>query len=408
MEQEEDEGAALVARLEAERVEWRLRICHEARVLQQDPLFRYEPVLDQEAFRRDGVWVLPGIYTEAATARLLEACKRIQRCNDEWVNHDWLAPPMRAAWTAAGLRPPSALAPSKMRESLTGGTQKGARDSSTKPGLFDGSDFIGLQEDRRAPHMQGFCPEAFACGYDPMLLNAFTHPQMLALQRQMLGSELRFDHCLVFNRKAGFPGGMWHSHAYTQDGQGQTTRNPPLGEVRNLLYPEGFEQYDDGGLSVVRGGHLYRDHTLREKNDDEMDAGWLAGRLHPITAHPLVRERLALPPGSLVAALTHAPHYVDRRRSGVRYGALMVYANPDPQRRLPRDLVRRYHSELSEAEKQKVRSREPYGDDVQLLRRSAVTPTTHVDSVPVEWVELAAAGEVPGVCGQHANLFTEE
>ena len=58
--------------------------------------------------------------------------------------------------------------------------------------------------------------------------------------------------------KQGFPGGGWHSHAYTEDGLGPTTRNPPLGEVRNLLYPDGFEQDDDGGLSVVRGGHLHR------------------------------------------------------------------------------------------------------------------------------------------------------
>ena len=150
----------------------------------------------------------------------------------------------------------------------------------------------------------------------------------------------------------------------------------------------------------MRGGHLYRDHTLREEDDEAMDAGWLAGKRHPITNKPLVRERLALPPGSLVAALTHAPHYVDRRRSGVRYGALLVYANPDPQRRLPRNLVRRLQSELSEEEK--AQATEPY------VRRSAVTPTTHADSVPVEWVRLAAEGKVPGVSGQHADLFTEE
>jgi len=71
---------------------------------------------------------------------------------------------------------------------------------------------------------------------------------MLSLQRQMLGAQLRFDHCLVFNRKGGFAGGGWHSHAYTEDGLGPTTRNPTLGEVRNLLYPDGFKQHDDGGL----------------------------------------------------------------------------------------------------------------------------------------------------------------
>ena len=33
--------------------------------------------------------------------------------------------------------------------------------AAVSPGLFDGSDFKGLQEDRRAPFLQGFCPEAF-------------------------------------------------------------------------------------------------------------------------------------------------------------------------------------------------------------------------------------------------------
>ena len=46
----------------------------------------------------------------------------------------------------------------------------------------------------------------------------------------------------------GFAGGGWHSHAYSEDGLGPTTRNPTLGEVRNLLYPDGFKQHDDGGL----------------------------------------------------------------------------------------------------------------------------------------------------------------
>ena len=187
-------GVILVAQLEKERAAWRAKLCDEARLLQQDPLFQYDPVIDQEQFRRDGVVVLPGVYTETATERLTRACQSIQRLNDLWVNKDWLDPLTVAGWAAAGLRPPSALASPELRQRLTGGTQLGARDSSSSPGLFDGSDFKGLQEDKRAPYLQGFCPEAFACGYDAMLLNAYTHPQMLALQRQMLGADLRFDH----------------------------------------------------------------------------------------------------------------------------------------------------------------------------------------------------------------------
>ena len=189
-----DIGVELISHLEKERAAWRARICEEARQLQQEPLFQYDPVIDQEQFRRDGVLVLPGVYTPAATQRLTLACQRIQRLNDQWVNKDWLDPVTVAGWKAAGLRPPTRLAPSELRGSMTGGTQLGARDSSSSPGLFDGSDFKGLQEHKRAPYLQGYCPEAFACGYDAMLLNAYTHPQMLALQRQMLGADLRFDH----------------------------------------------------------------------------------------------------------------------------------------------------------------------------------------------------------------------
>lgn len=189
------EGVELIRHtLENERAAWRARICEEAHRLQQEPLFQYDPVIDQEQFRRDGILVLPAVYTELAATRLTHACQRIQRLNDKWVNKDWLDPLAVAGWVAAGLRPPTRLASAELRETMTGGTQLGARDSSSSPGLFDGSDFKGLQEDKRAPYLQGYCPEAFACGYDAMMLNAYTHPQMLALQRQMLGADLRFDH----------------------------------------------------------------------------------------------------------------------------------------------------------------------------------------------------------------------
>eukprot|EP01051_Picozoa_sp_SAG22_P001168 SAG22_NODE_43_length_25304_cov_5.394644_20_plen_843_part_00 len=416
-------GQQLVVRLEADRAAWRHQLCAEAARLQSEPLFRCDPVLDKEAFRRDGVWVLPGICTEAAAARLTEACKNIQRFSDQWVNKDWLAPPMPAAWAAAGLRAPAHLASPQLRARLTGGTQLGARDGSARPGLFDGSDFNGLQDNRRAPFLQGFCPEAFAVGYDAMFLNAFTHPQMLALQRQMLGGspDIRLDHCTVMNRKAGYPGGTWHTHAYLEDGLGPTTQNPVLGEVRNLLYPGGFEARDDGGLSVVRGAHLYREHNLNispprttdgddaggawlEVRDSAMDA-WLADKPHPVTKRPLVRERLALPPGSLVACLTHAPHAVDRRLAGrgTRWNALLCYANADPEKRLPR----RFDRNANRAEPERLL--DPAVARVRNgVRRSASIPTTHADSVPVEWSRLAAAGHVPGVAGQHAALFLDD
>ena len=153
----------------------------------------------------------------------------------------------------------------------------------------------------------------------------------------------------------------------------------------------------------MRGGHLYRDHTLREEDDEAMDAGWLAGKRHPITNEPLVRERLALPPGSLVAALTHAPHYVDRRRSGVRYGALLVYANPDPQRRLPRNLVRRFQSELSE----EARKGDGAGVAVLVdhrpsppaLARALCARRVSMQLLRAQFIRTITSGAVCGACG---------
>ena len=202
---------------------------------------------------------------------------------------------------------------------------------------------------------------------------------------------------LVFNRKAGFIGGGWHTHAYSEDGLGRTIKIPRLGEVRNLIYPQGFRMVDDGGLGVVRGGHLYRDHTLRARDDEEMDTKWLAGKSHPITGKPLVREHLELPPGSLVAALTHVPHVVGPRKEGVRHAALMVYANPDHSCTLPQERIRGDPQSTQLSEKERL--------ELNFLRRSAFTPTTHADGVPIEWRRLAAAGRVPGVDGVHANLF---
>ena len=338
--------------LDTQRRHWRRQICCEARRLQLEPIFRYDPVLDENVFRCDGVWVLPGVFTEAATSRLIQACENIQRYNDAWVNCDWRAPSRLTAWAAAGLRPPSqGLAPAAVRAAMTGGTQLGARDSkdgtsvynSAHTSIFEGSDFVGLRTDKRAPFLHGFCPESFVPGYDPFMLNVLTHPQMLALQTQMLGSDIRLDHNTCMNRKEGFPGQDWHTHAYSEDGLGPTNRAPTLGLVRNLLYPGGFERDGDGGLSVIRGGHLYRDHKMKAANDAELKSTWLKGKCHPITGEPLTIEKLALPRGSLVACLSHAPHRVDARgqHRGMRHNVLVAYANPDPMRKLPRSVERR-------------------------------------------------------------------
>ena len=59
---------------------------------------------DQDAFMRDGVAVLRGVMTPAATRRLRASCERVQELNDEWLDHDWLEP---AQWEQMGWRPPT-------------------------------------------------------------------------------------------------------------------------------------------------------------------------------------------------------------------------------------------------------------------------------------------------------------
>ena len=190
---------------------------------------------------------------------------------------------------------------------------------------------------------------------------------------------------------------LWGAqHAYSEDGLGPTTRLPPIGQTRNLLYPEGFSATNDGGLKVVRGAHLYRENQLSldldptphhptldpddaasshlERDDDAMER-WLEDRPHPITGRPLAIERLELPRGSLVACVSHAPHAVDARapEAGVRYNALLSYAVPDLTGAVPPSVERRAGGKLR---------------------------------LPTEWERLAAAGEVPGVEAGGSSLFS--
>ena len=140
------------------------------------------------------------------------------------------------------------------------------------------------------------------------------------------------DHNTLLNRKAGYTGTQWHAHPHHEDGMGPTTEVPALGQVRSLVYPEGFGAGKDGGLRVVPGGHLYRQARLEPNSDecastpsltphpvtagvcrppedwtqdDEVFAAeWLAGKTHPITGQPLEIVELELPPGSIVSCLS--------------------------------------------------------------------------------------------------------
>jgi hypothetical protein len=78
-------------------------------------------------------------------------------------------------------------------------------------------------------------------------------------------AEIRFDHNTLLSRRS-FIGQHWHSHNYVEDNFGATTTpgGARLKLCRSLIYPDGFKAYNDGGLKVVPGAHLYRSRDLQD------------------------------------------------------------------------------------------------------------------------------------------------
>ena len=106
------------------------------------------------------------------------------------------------------------------------------------------------------------------------------------------------------------------------------------GFVRIFFYVNGFEAHD-AGLKVVPGSHLFRDQTIRATSDDELSAGWMAGKRHPITGEPLSIEELSVPEGTVILMWTHAAHGVNPRlpASDTRWTVVYAYRNPGRESR---------------------------------------------------------------------------
>lgn len=176
-------------------------------------------------------------------------------------------------------------------------------------------------EDLIKANVQDPLPNRNAAEYDSYLESLIAHPQMLALARQVLGDNLRFDHCVTLNRPVGNQGLRWHSHEYAED-------DPTLGFVRIFFYINGFT-LGDANLKVVPGSHLYRDRSINALTDDELRAGWLAGKTHPLSGEPLQIEQLAAPPGTVALMWTHAAHAVHPKQStATRWCVVYAYRNP--------------------------------------------------------------------------------
>ena len=174
---------------------------------------------------------------------------------------------------------------------------------------------------------EGYKPGAYAAEYNGYLESLIGHPQLLELARDVLGDEIRFDHCVALNRPPGNRGLGWHSHEYGDD-------EPTLGFLRIFFYVNGFE-HEDGALKAVPGSHLFRDPSLRAATDADLSSGWMQGKVHPQTGEPLAIETLSVPPASVVLMWTHAAHAVTARRDGseTRWCVVYAYRNPgEPSR----------------------------------------------------------------------------
>ena len=286
------------------------------------PLFDMAAVAAQfnrANFLRDGYVVLKEVMTPETVEKWTAAVKCGQELNDRLLRSDWT----QIDWHTLGRTPPTkSLAVEEINNAI-GGSQKAPQST----------DEAGVKTLRQ----HSVFAEYFPAGHVPYLMNVLTHPQMLQLQRMSLGSDdIYFDHNQLLTRPPGYPGGAWHSHKI--GGGADNCGVASLSEYQaqpnfnlTLCYPQGFEAEDDGGLKIIRGSHLFRDPGgCWAATDEEMEQGWLAGRVHPITSEPLQIEYLSIPPGTVVCCLSHAAHAVSPKAVDrtTRWCSLFCYKKP--------------------------------------------------------------------------------
>ena len=304
---------------------------------------------DRETFERDGYWVWEGVVTDAGCKQWTANLKKLQQMNDGILTDtDWAAIDFESRGLAPP--PPEQITP-RFLASCCGGSEQMPpflRSEARKymyqygllgpgPGLVTrGFDSIGVM------------PEYFPVGYNDFVLDVITtHPQMMQLFRSVLGDRFLLDHCLMLNRGPDTKGRRWHGHPYWEgkhevqdalsDGSAVTPEFLQRQCIRTLCYPGGATTDDGGEFAVIPGAHLYRVpykwNTERPDEDEDMRAGWLKGKMHPITGEPLEIVHLSLPPGSMVSFVHHMPHYVGRRKpdSEIRWGLLMAFRTPDAE-----------------------------------------------------------------------------
>jgi hypothetical protein len=275
---------------------------------------------DADEYFADGYAVLRGVMTPAAVDAWTAAVHLGQALNDRLLVADWGA----VDWERLGRRPPTAMVARSAIQAALGGSQL----------VPQADDEAGVKTLRQ----HSLFAEYFSAGHIDYLMDLLTHPQMLELQRLCLVADMvYFDHNQLLNRAPGYKGGGWHSHliggGYDNAGAVgiEDYRRQPNANL-TLCYPQGFSADEDGGLKFVRGSHLFRDPAgCRAPGDEALRAGWLRGRVHPVTGRALEIEHLALPPGSIVCCLSHAAHGVapkalDRSK---RWASLFCFRKAD-------------------------------------------------------------------------------
>ena len=169
----------------------------------------------------------------------------------------------------------------------------------------------------------GYEPNRFAAEFDWYLESLIPHPQMLKLARQVLGEEIRYDHCVSLNRPGGNGGIGWHSHGYSEDDQ-------RYGYIRIFFYVNGFDS-DDGGLKDNTLAAIFiviLKYRLQQMKHFKQDG--CQTRLIQKTGEPLEIQKLSVPSGTVVLMWTHAAHAVTPRKqeSDTRWTVVYGYYKP--------------------------------------------------------------------------------
>ena len=303
-------------------VQWSKRDWEQLAAKHQDifDMAALQAQFDYDEYLQDGYAVLKEVILPTAIEEWTAALQYGQQLNDALLLSDWSL----IDWLGLGRQPPQKFLAGTEIEAALGGSQK----------VPQSTDEAGVKTLR----LHSVFAEYFPAGHIPFMMNLMLHPQMLQLQRLCLAcDEIYFDHNQLLTRPGGYPGGAWHSHRI---GAGKDDCGiASLAEYKTqpnanltLCYPQGFAADEDGGLKLIRGSHLFREPAhCRAATDDEMEQGWLRGRVHPISGEPLRIERLELPPGSIVCCLSHAAHAVAHKSSEkkTRWCSLHCYKKAD-------------------------------------------------------------------------------